>query len=126
MLTKLLVTAAVILGVFIYLRHRNEATRAVAAATPVGIEQPPFPVPFKMLAYGLAGFIAVSAFCYMLYDYHDNRRLLSIKVVNPLTGAEVEYRATKGQLKDRSFETVNGQTIRVSENERLVIEAIDE
>ncbi len=126
MLTKLLVTAAVILGVFIYLRQRNDAARAVATSTPVSAEQPPFPVPFKMLAYGLAGFIAVSAFCYMLYDYHDSRRLLAIKVVNPLTGAEIEYRSTKGQLKDRSFETVNGQTIRVSENERLVIQAIDE
>lgn len=125
MLTKLLVTAAVIFGVFIYLRRRNDAARAASGATTPS-SPPPFPVPFRMLAYGLAGFVAVSAFGYMLYDYHDSRRLLMIKVVNPINGETVEYRSTKGQLKDRSFETINGQTVRVSENERLIIQAVDE
>ncbi|MCL6416265.1 hypothetical protein MIB92_11430 [Aestuariirhabdus sp. Z084] len=123
MITKFLVTAAIIIGAILYLRYRNRtvmAQQSLANSAP-----PPFPVPFKVISYALAGLICLAATGYMLYDYHDSHRLLSIRVVNPASGEEVEYKALKGKLDNRSFETIHGQQIRVSDNERLVIEVID-
>ncbi|WP_426416358.1 hypothetical protein [Aestuariirhabdus sp. LZHN29] len=124
MITKFLVTVAIIVGAVLYLRHRNRTAVSAAPAT-VAPAPPPFPVSFRVLSYILAGLVTFSAIGYMLYDYHDSHRLLSIRVVNPVNGEEVEYKALKGKLENRRFETVNGQQIRVSDNERLVIEVID-
>ncbi|RRJ83971.1 hypothetical protein [Aestuariirhabdus litorea] len=125
MITKFLVTAAIIIGVVLYLRHRGQGAASAAPALPPGSAAAPFPVPFRWLSYALAALVTLGAAGYLLYDYHDSHRLLSIRVVNPVNGEEVEYKVLKGKLENRRFETVNGQQIRVSDSERLVIEAID-
>ena len=129
MLTKILVTALVILACFYYLRYqRNKqqaGTQKTSAATPTGKFS--LSSQIKWLAGALAALTICAAMASFIYAWLDKQKVLNVTVTSPYSGEVVTYQVYKGDMNERSFETVQGQKIRIGNSERIeVSEQIDD
>lgn len=125
MLTKILLTALVILGCYLFLRHKRARPALPRPGTePSAIARSP-DRSIRSLALGLCLLALAASAAYLGYRWWDDSRLLNIRVINPSTGESVEYQAHKGDIRGRSFTTRFGQKILVAESERLEISEAD-
>lgn len=117
MLTKILLTAAVILVVFwlVQLRQRREA----APREQVIEVRPGRTLPIGWLATGVVVIMLVAA-SMLLYDHwQDQHQLLQVRVVDTATGKSSSYRVYRGDMGEREFVTVNGVRVVLAETDRL-------
>lgn len=124
MLTKILVTALVILGCYAFIRfQRNKQPAQSKQAVLTGRQQAKISVAssFKWLAVSLVVLTLATAVGFFIYDWQDNHERVIVKVTNPHNGETVSYQVYKGDLQERSFETVQGQIIRVGNSERIEV-----
>lgn len=123
MLTKILVTALIILACFYYLRYqRNKqlaGTQKAIAATPA--RKFSLTSQIKWLAGGLVVLTICAALASFIYGWLDKRQILNVKVTSPYSGEVVTYQVYKGDMNERSFETVQGQKIRIGNSERIEV-----
>lgn len=124
MLTKILVTALVIAVCFVYLRHqrqKNAATSKQANVSESVSKKNAISTQFQWLAGALIVLTACTAIGFFIYGWLDGHRVMTIKIINPQSGDVVNYQAYKGDLLERSFTTLQGQKIRLSDSERIEI-----
>jgi len=120
LLGKILLTAAVIFGVLVYLRYRNQQSMPAASAGPRVIN----PAAPKRRAIGWlasgAVVIAILGSGFWLYDYwQEQNAVLYVRVVDAGTGHMTDYRAYRGDIRDREFVTIEGTRVRLARTERL-------
>ncbi|MEH6577078.1 MAG: hypothetical protein V7731_08355 [Amphritea sp.] len=118
MVTKILITLLVIAGCYLYLKRRdsNASQQRQPAREPIAESQP-----VKMIAVLLLALSVLATLSYVGYRWYDSHTLLDVRIINPENDNEVVYQVYKGDLDDRSFTTVQGQTVRISNSERLEI-----
>ncbi|MGK0168781.1 MAG: hypothetical protein ACI9W2_000499 [Gammaproteobacteria bacterium] len=117
MLTKILFTALVIAVVFATARFRAQMT-ARSGLTEIAS---PHARRNQMIAYGVAGALVISAVGgYALYWVNWNEQV-TVRVINTQSGARTTYQVRQGSIHDREFETVDGWTVAVAEQERMEI-----
>lgn len=123
MLTKILVTALVIFACFYYLRYQRNKQQAgtpkASAATPA--RKFSLTSQIKWLAGGLAVLTICAAITTFIYGWLDKQQVLNVKVTSPYSGEVVTYQVYKGDMNERSFETVQGQKIRIGNSERIEV-----
>lgn len=117
MVTKIVLTLLVIAGCYFYLKRRNAGVGQSRKALPA----PPAQRPVKWLAGGLLTVSLLGLFAYVGYRWYDSHTLLAVRVITPGSDNAVIYQVYKGDLADRSFTTVQGQTVRIAVSERLEI-----
>lgn len=121
MIWKLLLTAAVILGAFLVIRARMRRAREAQ-----GLVQPRPPlVPpgtVRITAYGLAILMVAGSAFLLLRDWGSSRDLVTVTVVNANTGGTASYRARRGDIGDRRFQTLDGREVRLADVERMILE----
>lgn len=100
MLAKILFTAAVILGVIVFFRHRR-APAAAAVAEAHGRSIPP-----RTLAYSLLGVLIGVAVLLYAFDKRQGERIVTIRVISGDT--VTDYRARSDAIQGRRFVTVDG------------------
>lgn len=127
MLTKILITALVILGCYTFLRfQRNkQLTQPQGKAVPA-IDHRPARTSVKWLSVALLALSLTAVTGFFIHNWLDNRQLLSVKIINPYNGETMIYQVYKGDLEDRRFKTVDGQTVRVSNSERMEIHRLEQ
>ncbi|MBK1647717.1 hypothetical protein [Rhabdochromatium marinum] len=118
MLTKLLLTVAVVLAAYTVLRARR--TTSDARAAPAAGSGIPWGV-VRLGAYGLIGVILLASAWSVYHQWQRGREVLEVQVVNPATGASDHYQARRSEIKGRVFRTLNGQQVRIAEFERLIL-----
>lgn len=124
MLTKILVTALIILACYFYLRHqRNKQLPGAGKADSLDTRsgEKSLSLQVQWLAGGLVLLTVCAAIGFFIYDWMDNRRVLTVKVTSPYSGEVVTYQVYKGDMEERSFETIQGQVIRVGNSERIEV-----
>lgn len=123
MLTKILLTALVVLGCYLFIRYQRsrQALPQRSRTEPVT----PKNSGLRWLALGLCLLSLLASAAYMGYRWWDNSHLLQIRVINPTSGDAVEYQAYKGDVRGRSFTTRFGQKILVAEGERMELTEVD-
>ncbi len=128
MLTKLLITALIITGAFVFIRFKNKTALSSHSIRTINVE----PVPdksslknAKFAAITILSLTLLTGSIMMFLSWQDERRVFDIKIINPQTGSSDHYQAHKKDLKGRSFTTITGQVITVSELERLEFQEID-
>ncbi len=123
MLTKILLTVAVIFGCYLYIQHKRAASMTRSA--PVRIEPEEIETPTKKsinwIALALVGASVIAAVGFFIYDWQDSQTLLEVKVINPSSSEETLYQVYKGDLGARSFETIQGQQVRIGNSERMEV-----
>lgn len=131
MLTKLLLTATVILVAWLAVRNRWRAdgheTRRLGAGSDTGSAQrPPVLGPLvprgavKLAAYGLVVLMLLGTVLYLFQDWQQAREIVQLQVVNVYTGEVEHYQAQRSDIAQRSFVTLDGRRIRIAEMERLI------
>jgi hypothetical protein len=116
-LTKILVTALVIVAVITFYRFKNAdrpaAVRRAQASLPANNRFG------RMVAYGFVGFLLlVSAIWYGLH-WREQHRVVTIRVIGE-SGPTV-YKAYNKDLKGNQFETIDGKTVILGDSERVEI-----
>ena len=121
MIWKLLLTAAVVLGAYLVIRARilraREARGLVQPRPPL---VPPGAV--RIAAYALAVLMVGGSASLLLRDWGSSRDLVTVKVVNTNTGGTASYRALRGDIGERRFQTLDGREVRLADVERMILE----
>jgi hypothetical protein len=120
LLGKLLLTAAVIAGVMMYLRYRMLQSSAPARPAPRVIN----PDKTTRSSIGWVASLVVVVFILAvgiwLYRYWlEQHEVLYVRVVDAGTGHSQAYRAYRSDVDDREFVTLDGLRVRLAETERL-------
>ena len=128
MLTKILITAAVI--VFALFMQRLKTRRAqeipVVRPPPVVKPKPPMPKGVRPAAYGFALLVVLSAVSAYYLSWAEDQQVVTIRIINTVSGEVVTYRAHRGDIDGRKFTTTDGLTVRMADADRFeVLEAND-
>lgn len=120
MLMKLLLTLLVIIAalVTLRLRKRHPPRNLVASAAQQHQSVRGSLVP-KAAAYGLLGLLLSGSALFVYLEWQDSWRVVTVRVIHSGNGSETIYRAYKGDVKGRSFTTVDGRIVNLAEVERL-------
>ena len=127
MLTKILFTLLVIVGVSFFFRTKNQQKREIPPpATPpkqIGLTSSASQgkgksLSTRVLAYILIGVLAaVSVLIYVVHSNSENQ-IVNIRVISD--GGEVtNYQARHKTIKGRKFETLDGKLVTLGESDRI-------
>lgn len=123
MLTKLLLTLAVILAAYYVLRARPSGKRTGVAR---GEQVPVLPRGvIRPLAYALLGVMLGGSAFWLYRDWVHGRVVVQVEVVNTNTGGVTTYRAHRADIDGRRLRTVDGKVVTLAEVERMVVSAAD-
>jgi hypothetical protein len=128
MLTKILVTLAVIALGWLAVRDRwrgNEGVGSRENSSPAtrsdGRDALVPRGAVKLAAYGLVVLMLVGTGIYLLQGWQRDREVVDVEVVNAYTGEIQRYEARRGEIDRRSFETLDGRRVQIAEMERLIL-----
>ncbi len=122
MLSKILLTLAVILVLFGAIRARLRAGGRKQG--PQSAPRPPL-IPLarvRALAYGLLVAMVSGSMLLLYSGWKEGRQVVSVQVINANTGAVVTYQARRADVEGRQFTTLDGRRVLLAEVERLVLE----
>lgn len=122
MITKILFTAAVIALVYLVARNRGttvkgEALKQIPATAEIN-RNDDTRIP-RYLAYAFLGLMLAGSGVFIFLQWQDQYRVVTVRVVNTNTGKSVDYRARRGDVQERSFETLDGRRVVLAAVERL-------
>ena len=119
MFLKLLLTALVIAGALLTLRMRREKAQR---PTPAPRTTSPEKGNSRLVTFTAAGVVALmllGAGFYLFHQWRDTYQIVTIRVIDTRSGNETAYRAYKGDVDGRSFQTIDGRRVTLAEVERL-------
>ena len=121
MIWKLLLTGAVVLGAYLVIRARILRARE---ARGVVQRRPPLVPPgaVRIAAYALAVLMVAGSAFLLLRDWGSSGDLVTVTVVNANTGGTASYRALRGDIGERRFQTLDGREVRLADVERMILE----
>lgn len=132
MLSKILVTLAVIIGAFLFIRHQQVADKkedaqptgsAAAGAEKAGDDS--LAADLRLGAYlFLALMVGLGAALYY-FRWQDDHSVLTVNLYRENQVEPITYQVYKYQLHDRSFITIDGTTVTVAGSERMEVTGID-
>lgn len=128
MLTKILITVAIILGAVVFIRYKKSQQPTLSRGNTQGItiqQEPDSQANIKYIAIGVLSLTLLTGTTMLFLDWRDDHRLYDIKIVNPQTGSVDHYQAYKKDLRGRSFTSITGQQVAVSELERLEFQEVE-
>ncbi|MCW8840170.1 MAG: hypothetical protein OQL05_02200 [Gammaproteobacteria bacterium] len=121
MITKILFTALVIVAAMVFMRHKNGANpqRRQSAEQ---LQDAAHRRNAMLMAVGLVALtLAISAGIYY-WHWQDEHRIAIVRVINTHSGTEQSYHVYHNDLHERSFRTVEGTMISLSDAERMEVQ----
>ena len=128
MLTKILITATVIVFAFFMQRLKSRRTQEIPVVRPLRVAKPRPPTPkwVRPAAYGFALLVVLSAVSAYYLSWAEDQQVVTIRIINTLNGEVATYRAHRGDIDGRKFTTTDGLTVRMADADRFeVLEAND-
>jgi len=114
-LTKILITVFIIVSVMFYLRKKNQ-TSTVATYTDT-----PAPSQFKYVAFAVVALSLCLSAGYIFMQWQDDNKVVNITIISPVSNNEQSYLVRKKDIGVNEIKTLDGITIRLSNQERIVI-----
>ena len=128
MILKILLTLAVIIAVYIWLRNQRSKQAALVSS---GNQSKPLAdnsvknTWIKPFSYSMAG-LTISAGILVFYlSWQDDHTVYQVTITNPQTGTSESFMALKKNMRGRLFITESGREIRVSDLERIEVKKLD-
>ena len=127
---KILVIVIIILAMLIYVRHQERkqtaasTTRTPSASFPQPQTKASKRLPLLAAYTTLVFLLAIGTLVYYL-DWKEDHRVMNIRVINTNTGTTGNYLAYRFMIQDRSFVTLDGRTVTVSNTERIEMSAVE-
>ena len=126
MISKLLLTAAVIAGLVLYLRYtgpRSDDSEQASGVTPRRSTDPGPGQSLRIVVIILVVFMILGSAMYLYFQWQDRYRVVSVRVVDTQSGQSVSYEARRGDIGERSFVTLDGLRVIPAETERIEMTA---
>ena len=117
MIGKILFTIVVILVVLVIARGRLRGKAAAGSAAP----QVPMSKWPRFIAYGFLATVIGVGVTFYYFDWQERNEVLSVKVINSRTGLTTQYHVSRGEMRGRTFTTLDGVTVTLSEEERVEV-----
>ena len=124
MFTKIIFTVLIIAGILLYVRHQETKRTAEPAnhdssrPSPQTLTRTSSRLPLIAAYTALVLTLAIGGLFYYL-DWKEDHRVMTIQVINTSTGETSSYSAYQSMIRGRSFVTLDGRTITVSNAERV-------
>ena len=117
MLTKILLTLAVIGGALLALQLRNRPGPQQSTQ-----RKPPLAKKwFKLLSVVVITLMVAAAGVFVYIEWQQANEVLQVEVIDSRTGQIKEYRVLRGNLQERSFQTTDGRFVRLAETDRMEV-----
>ena len=125
MISKILLTLAVIGLAWLVIRHRQHSLNEnePARISPPVAKQQGSNRAIKWLSYGLLALMVSASLIYLGWQVEQGYRLVTVRVVDAQTGRSVSYIARRMDVDDRHFVTQDGREIIVADGERIELSA---
>lgn len=124
MIWKLLLTLAVLLGGWFFVRAKLRARRRAPPGAP-GWTPPPRrrlpPGTVRTAAYTVLALMLLGSGGYLYRGWAQGNQVLEVQVVNAATGAVSAYQARRRDIEGRVFRTLDGREVRLADVERMVL-----
>ncbi len=126
MITKILFTISIIVGVIFFLRMRNASDDNSSRSSPAHKRQPAVPSEgekmFRQGAWLFLILMGLSALVMVVYELGEQYDTATVHVVNIQTGKTTSYQAEMKDIKSSQFTTLEGRTIYIADVERMEVE----
>jgi len=119
MLSKILFTIAVIVGVLAFARFRQRRSAELASNPPRVIHPAVRRMPIGWLASAAVVLMLLASGVLLYNHWRDANAVIYVRVVDAGSGQSTAYRAYRGDIEDREFVTVDGVRVILAETERL-------
>ena len=119
MLTKILFTLLVIIGVSFYFRTKP-GNKTTAKTNQASDQEGQVSIPTRTVAYILIGFLMLVSVGVFFFKWQSDNTILHIRVISD-SGVATEYQARQKLVKGRSFQTLEGIQVNLGESERMEI-----
>ncbi|QGU32918.1 hypothetical protein [Thermochromatium tepidum] len=125
MSAKLLLTLAVLLGVYgLVLQARWRIKRLESGTGPGLARLPRSDVSWqrmRLAASLLIAIMTVGSALYLTNRWLEDQEVVQVQVINANTGRITLYESKRGLIEGRQFQTLDGRTIRLADVERMII-----
>ncbi len=121
MLSKILFTLAVVIGVLALFRWRRQRQLEMLPAsvpTQPGVRSKTQPV-LKWFALLVIALMIGGAALWLLHAWRAAGEIVTVQVFDAGSGSMAEYQAYRSDLETRSFRTVDGRRVTLAETERM-------
>lgn len=119
MITKILLTALVILAALTFIRYKNSQRRVqerVRQAELAADRRRAMSVAIALVVLTLL----ISGGIYYGH-WQEEHRIFTVQVINSHTGAEQSYHVYQSEIDGRRFRTIEGRLINLSDSERMEV-----
>ncbi len=120
MLGKILFTLVIILLVFALMRSRSRSGQVSRANAN---DSAPLSRAPRVMAYSFLALVIALGGGFMYYDWQHSHEVLNLRVINSRTGNSVSYQVYRGDIRGRTFTTMEGVKVSLSDEERVEISA---
>ena len=114
MLTKILFTTVVVVGVALFFRNKNEATVTREAPPPAAEPAPST----RTIAYVLIAILVVISVGVFFYKWQQDNRIVNIRVTTE-SGEVVSYQARHKDIDGRKFLSLEGVQVTLGAGDRV-------
>ena len=128
MIAKILFTAAIIVAILIIVRLVGNRRRAGQNPRVIDItpDTEDARAPGKdrtgTVVMAMIALIVIAGVAYLVFsEVADVQREITLDVISTRTGESVRYKVQKGDIRGRTFRTVDGRTVTVADVERIEI-----
>ncbi len=118
MIGKLLFTIVIILIVLIIARGRLRSRTASAGGGAPATPEPAAKWP-RYVAYGFVAVVILVGVGFYYLDWQQRHEVFTVRVINSRTGHTATYQVSRGEMRGRSFTTLDGIDVTLSEEERM-------
>ncbi|HED14451.1 MAG TPA: hypothetical protein ENI62_12500 [Gammaproteobacteria bacterium] len=121
MLTKILLTIAVIIAAMLYVRTQNSKPTKPRPAPPPPPQLWGVTVTAERLAYGLlVVFLLISALVYFYY-WREQQKIINIRVFADSSNSSTLYQARRSDINGRHFLTIDGREVKLGSADRMEV-----
>ncbi len=120
MITKILFTLTVIVGVMIFFKNKRNIPQPKQSSKPTVMSENQ--KMFRQGAYLFMLFMVISALVVFFFEIGDKYTTVKVHVINTQTGERVSYQAEQKDINNKNFKTLEGRVIYVADIERIEVE----
>jgi len=114
-LAKTLITIFIIVSVMFYLRNKSKNTNTKSTATTSIKPQ------FKYLTLAIIALLLSLSAGYVAIQWQDDNTVVNVTIISPTASTKQNYKVKKKDIAINEIKTLDGITIRLSNQERIVI-----
>ncbi|QDE30063.1 MULTISPECIES: hypothetical protein [Shewanella] len=122
MLTKILITILVIIGAIVYLR-RGRGSNVNRNTVMADMQSSPFFS--RVIIYTMIAVSMLASASYWSWSWYDDNTVVDVTISSPIEAMSASYKVRKKDIEDQRITTVDGIQIRLSNQERLTVKAVE-